>query len=171
MSSLEEELRMYRQAAYAPGSWQALQRQWQLYISFCCDYKLVPFPASQRSLCLYAVFLARRFKAPQSVVNYISGIKTLHCLHELPIDVFSDVNLKLILRGISRLKRHIPSQAQPVTPDMLICFKSLLDLNDPLDASFWALFLLAFFSLGRKSNLVPDSLTSFDPEKQLAREE
>ena len=33
-----------------------------------------------------------------------------------------------------------------------------------MDAMFWALFLIAFFTMARKSNLVPDSVDKLDPE-------
>jgi hypothetical protein len=44
-----------------------------------------------------------------------------------------------------------------------------LDLNNPCDATFWCLFLHVFFLLFRKSNLVPNSVSSFKAEKQLNR--
>jgi hypothetical protein len=44
-----------------------------------------------------------------------------------------------------------------------------LDLYDPSDCVFWCIFLFAFFLMSRKSNLVPDSVHSFDAKKQLTR--
>jgi hypothetical protein len=44
-----------------------------------------------------------------------------------------------------------------------------LDLYDPSDCVFWCIFLFAFFFMLKKSNLVPDSVHSFDAKKQLTR--
>ena len=44
-----------------------------------------------------------------------------------------------------------------------------LDMDNSLDITFWSLFLLAFFMMSRKSNLVPTSVSKFDKNKQLCR--
>lgn len=41
-------------------------------------------------------------------------------------------------------------------------------MSNPDDVTFWAACVLAFMLMLRKSNLVPDKVTDFDPEKQLA---
>ena len=38
-----------------------------------------------------------------------------------------------------------------------------------MDKVFWYLFLIAFFVMSRKSNLVPISISKFDSKKQLTR--
>ena len=72
-------------------------------------------------------------------------------------------------KGLSRVKSRSTKQADPITLDLLHRFRGALDLSTPLDATFWCLFVLAFFLLFRKSNLVPDSVSKFDPSKQLTR--
>jgi len=44
-----------------------------------------------------------------------------------------------------------------------------LSQDSPTDATIKALFLLSFFLFLRKSNSVPDSVSAFDPTKQLVR--
>ena len=44
-----------------------------------------------------------------------------------------------------------------------------LDLYDPSDCVFWCIFLFALFFMLKKSNLVPDSVHSFDAKKQWTR--
>jgi hypothetical protein len=44
-----------------------------------------------------------------------------------------------------------------------------LDVTEACDATFWCLFLHAFFLMSRKSNLVPNSVKTFNPNKQLCR--
>ena len=79
------------------------------------------------------------------------------------------LSLKLTLKGLSRLNPHLPRRALPVTPIILKQLYKLLDMDDILDLTFWCLFLIAFFMMSRKSNLVSTSESNFDKKKQLCR--
>ena len=83
---------------------------------------------------------------------------------------FNSLELVLTKQGLFRILSHITKQAAPVTPELLAMFRQHLDMSDPTDATFWALFLIAFFTMARNPNLVPDTASSFDPDKQLSRE-
>ena len=78
--------------------------------------------------------------------------------------------MKLVLRGLSRGKSHCPKQALPITPQILFDMYKKLDMKSSYDATIWCLFVHAFFLMFRKSNLVPDSIATFDPKKQLCRD-
>ena len=45
----------------------------------------------------------------------------------------------------------------------------MLDMNDTMQATMWALILISFFTLSRKSNLVVTGNNKFDETKQLCR--
>ena len=105
--------------------------------------------------------LSRSFKSTEAIKNYISGAKTLHAILGFSVKSFSSVELSLTLRGLARLKPHLPHRALPITVSMLRQIKQYLQLSDPIQATFWALFTTAFFTMSRKSNLVytPSSQT------------
>lgn len=138
---------------------------------FCLYFNKQSIPASSDTLALYAQFLSRTFKSVQSIQNYLSGVKLIHILTDNPTPQFSAIDLKLAIRGLSRLKPHAPKQALPITPDILLKLASFLDLDQPFIAVFWCMSLFAFFLMARKSNLVPNSTTSFDPNKQLCNQD
>ena len=52
----------------------------------------------------------------------------------------------------------------PITTTLLLHMVSLLDPSNPLLAAMWALFLVAFFSFLRKSNLVVQSASVISPK-------
>ena len=54
-----------------------------------------------------------------------------------------------------------------MTPALQKIIHSKLNHQDPEDAVFWGIALLAFLLLFRKSNLIPDTVLGFDPKKQL----
>ena len=57
-------------------------------------------------------------------------------------------------------ERHIGTAVKrkaPITPRFFLDIAPLFDRDNPLQAAMWALFLVAFYSCLRKSNLVVDS--------------
>ena len=75
------------------------------------------------------------------------------------------------MRGLKRLNKHCPKQALAMTPAVLSDMFNVINHDDPLQVTFWAAALVSFFLLLRKSNLVPDTLSSFDAAKQLCRQD
>ena len=139
------------------------------YLAFCKRLSVRPFPASLDTLCLYAQFLGNTFRSVDAIKNYIQGVKTLHMLKALPVSQFDSQILTLLLRGLRRTKSHVTKQALPITPLILSDLHKHLKLHDIEDRVFWALCLLAFFSVFRKSNLVAASTSTFHSRRQLLR--
>ncbi len=81
----------------------------------------------------------------------------VHILTDTSILPFQTTKLKLALKGMARLNPHCPKQASPITPQILLTIHQILDLNNTSHIVFWSLFLLAFFTFARKSNLVAES--------------
>ena len=94
-----------------------------------------------------------------------------HILAGVDIQCFSHPAVSYIIKGIARQKKHVPKQAFPITIEMLTKIKQKIDLSSQERSTTWALFLLTFLLMARKSNLVPDSEEAFDPSKQLTRQD
>jgi len=151
---LRKMLRRSKKAAFAQGTRSNLMVQWRSFLSFCFFFQLPWLPTNAETLALYAQFLSFTFKATSSVSNYICGAKMLHTLTDTPAPAFQALELKLALRGLARLNPHCPKQASPITPQILLAVYAHLDLTKYEHAVFWALFLVAYFTFARKSNLV-----------------
>ena len=74
--------------------------------------------------------------------------------HDLTWD--SDCRYKLLLRGVKRYLGTAVQRKAPITPRLLLSIVHLFDFDQPLHVAMWALFLVAFYSFLRKSNLVVD---------------
>ena len=170
LAVLKGELTSSRRQAYAEGTRQGHYRQWKSFIKFCLHYGLQWLPLESEVISLYAQFIARSVKSPDTVKNYISSVKVMYIILNQPVQGFSSFELRLALKGIARSKRHRVKQAAPITPQLLAQFTQHLDLQHPVDATYWSLFLTAFFAMARKSNLVPESAAKYDPKKQLCRD-
>lgn len=169
LAHLRSDLKRTRRQAYAAGSVKNMKCQWRAFILFCLYFEFEPLPVSLEVLCLYAQFLGRSFKSPDSIKSYISGVKLLHLFHDMEFPHSSSFILKLTFRGLAKGLAHLPRRAAAMTPDLLLRIFEVLDMSCQIDQVFWALFLVAFFLMARKSNLVPRSAKDFDPRKQLQR--
>ena len=167
---LKAQLKVTQRAAYAEGTYKNLETQWKKYLEFCQEFDFVVMPADTETICLYAQFLSNSFKAPQSVKNYVNGVRVLHALNDHPVVAFKSFELKLTLKGIARVKAHTPHQAAPMTLEILLSISAVVG-HSTLDVVTWAAILTAFFCMLRKSNLVPTSKNNFDPKKQLRRKD
>lgn len=169
MRELRRDMFLTRISAFAHGTLVNFKTQWRAYLLFCNYFHFKAFDINAEILCIYSEFLARSFKSVQSIRNYLNGVKVLYLLLGFPVDIFSTYELKLTLTGLNRKLQHLLKQAFPITLEILDKFRSYLDFDDPLDATFWCLFLFALYLLSRKSNLVPVSAKTFDKTKQLCR--
>lgn len=127
-----------------------------------------PVPAQPDHLLQYAAFLARSLKAP-SVRSYLNIVGILHKEFELPNPLNNNWSLKSLLTGINRQKGLTAQQKLPITTQILTNLYSQLDLATSLDASFWAICLVSFFGMFRKSHLLPTNKGRFDHTKQLTK--
>ena len=168
LRELRSQLKYSKRAAFAEGTMKNLRWQWKLFVMFCIYFSFEPIPASVECICLFAQFLSRSFKAPTSIRNYVSGIKTMHLLLDIPYLAKDSIELKLTLRGIARKLPHMPKQAAPLSPNILSRLRQFFDFSKPLDSTIWALFLLAFSTMSKKSNLVAAG-GEFDLKRQLCR--
>ena len=58
-------------------------------------------------------------------------------------------------------------QAQRLTPEIMLDILAYLNLNKQTDLVFWAILVIGFFGMLHKSNLIPDSVDTFDGVKLL----
>ena len=151
----------------AEGIFSNLITQWVWFLEFCIYFGLLVLPAPTIVLVWYVQYISRHLKSHQSVLSYLSGVKTFHTLLGYAEHGFAGVALRLTLAGLKRLNTHVMRQAKPITPYILRDMRAVLDLSQEEDLIFWNLCLFASFLLFRKSNLIPDTKWTFNANKQL----
>ena len=82
----------------------------------------------------------------------------------------------MLIKGLKKTMPHITKQAAPITPDTLMILSKVVNCNDEIEllawaAVLWAAVLWAFHMFLQKSNLVPDSMLRFQPNKQFTSPE
>jgi len=128
---------------------------------------ITPVPISQGDLSRYVAHLSYRLKY-SSVINYLSAVRLLH-LEAGFSNPLSTYYISTLQKGVRRLLGDSTSPKLPITPHILLSIRSLLSFNTTFHVAFWAASLVAFFSFFRKSNLLPDAIHLYNPDRHLSR--
>lgn len=139
------------------------------YLRFCDNFHFRSFPLDANIVSHYVAYLAYVGRQFGTIQNHISSLKHFHQLYGFALGWEQNYVFKLIIRGAKRFLGMQLNRKQAITPFMLHRMALFFDLSLPLHAAMWALFLVAFFSFLRKSNLVVDSLRSISSPKVVRR--
>ena len=148
-----------RRHAFATGTYSNLRTQFRSYFGFCVYFQRSPLPANLDTICAYVQFLSRSL-LPQSITNYMSGVKLLHILLGHEYNFADDIHLRLLLRGVKRLHPHIPKRAKPVVPALLVSIAGVMNVHCSLHIATFACSLLLFHTLARLGSVLPTSQRS-----------
>ena len=108
---LRRQLKETQRDAFAEGTHKNLLTQWKAFLMFCDQYQYQAMLVSTDMICLYAQYLANKLKSPQTVQNYVNGVRVLQVLVDQPIEAFRLPDLRLTFRGFARLRQHQPKRA------------------------------------------------------------
>jgi len=133
------------------------------------NFDRTPFPVDSETISTYACFLSEEFKSSDSIRNYISGIKTWATLFKHNVDNFYSPSVKLTLTGLDKLNIRIPNQRLPLLVSHLFQLYECINQENLSDSVLWALILIAFFGMLRKSQFANSSKKSFTSAEQFTR--
>ena len=160
MSVLKAEVNRYKGSSLARSTQSTYRSHLNAYLRFCAFYGCVPIPADRDTICCYIAFLARSLSS-SSMNGYLNIIRLLHLDAGLPNPLDNNWEVQQIKHGVARLKGIPIKQKHPITIQILREFFCFLDhYSSPLDKSFWAACLLAFYVFFRKSTILPISASS-----------
>ena len=139
------------------------------YEKFCNTYLLEYFPCDNQQLCRFGQHLSKTFQSPEAVGNYILGMKTCLALLGLEIPSPQERQMQMFIQGLKRAMPHEIKQAAPITPELLVRLSKVVKYTNQVEMVAWVAVLLGFYMFLRKSNLVPDTMTTFDKNYQFTR--
>ena len=152
---------------YAKNSMKNVISHIRTYLFVCLFFGFTILPADPQNLCIFMELMSLT-SSYGHLKNISSSIKYLHAAYG---SVFPSSNFSLdtTMQGLKRRLARTPFFVMPITPEILIKIYSHLNMSRPEDLALWCSFLVAFFCLFRKSNVVPETL-EFDPKKTLTRD-
>ena len=131
-----------------------MQSHFRIFTQFCSNLGVQPFPVQPETILRYISFLSVTGRSYGTVQNHISTINHYHRLFGFQPGWENLYSFQLALRRCKRFLGAATARKLAITPILLLHMVSMFDANQPLQAAMRALFLVAFFSFLRKSNLV-----------------
>ena len=99
--------------------------------------------------------------------HLLSSLKFLHLAYDVDFPNNS-FQIDMTMQGLKRRLAQVPFQVLPITPKVLRAMYRYLDMSSNEDLALWCAYLVAFFGLLRKKNVVPEGRLH-DPVKVLSR--
>ena len=138
-------------------------RQWLFFTNY---FVLPILPASVDSIICFLEFMSRS-SGYGHIKHLLSSVRFLHLALGISFPENS-FQIDMTLQGLKRRLAKVPFQVLPITPRVLRDMYKLLNMNKMEDQALWCSFLISFYGLLRKSNVVPAS-GKHDPTKVLVR--
>ena len=157
---MDEDVQRYFELGLAPSTKRTYKAGIAKFTQFCSIFQIHhPLPVSQSTLCSYITYLAKSGLAFSTIKTYLSAIRHLHILHDLP--PFGETSMpkfELVKRGILRSAagRSNSLQRLPVTPFILRQIKALWSTcaQSYESVMIWAVCCTAFFGFFRIGELL-----------------
>ena len=147
--------------SFRPATQRAYSRMFSDFMAFLVVAGLLPSQVNIHTLLAFMEYLYQNHHTPSNISNYLAGIRAYCVIYNIPTISFRDEKIQMFIRSL-KINRPLVIKNTPIlTQDMLI---SILEVTAKLEAPqiFTALYLLAFFSFLRLSNMVPHSFKNFD---------
>ena len=104
-----------------------------------------------------------------SIKQYLNILRIMHLEWDLPNPLAENDHLTSVMRGVRRSIGDQITQKLPLSPDILLRIFSYLDVSDIFDANVWAICLVLFHALLRKSSVLPTRVYPGHNYKVLSR--
>lgn len=165
---MESKVSEFRLATFAESTQKTYSSYLKSYLQFCCQYDIVPVPVEPINIARYIAFLSFRLSA-SSISKYLTVIRLLHIESGFANPLENNWLIKSVIRGMQRTKGTTVNKKMPITPNILLKIKGVINLSLQMDVNFWAACLVGFFGMLRRSNFLPQNKNSFDSSKHLRR--
>ena len=156
------EARRRRGLAYRPGTRANQNSAVLLYIAFALYFALQDFPALGDALLVFAEFLAGSLRAPKSITNVLSAVRSCHLELGFDASAFDAHGLVLFKRALPLTVRHFPNAAPPLSFQLLERLCRRAGQLGEAGEVFTAFLATLFFAMARASSLLPQGTGGFD---------
>ena len=165
-----ERLRLYNRKTqgfkYTKESAANLVSGFRQWVYFTLFFMLPILPATVDHLVCFLELMART-SGYQHLKHLYHSVNFVHQALDISFPANS-FQLDMTLQGLKRRLAQVPFQVLPITPKVLRDMFVHLNMRKTEDLALWCAFLVSFYALLRKKNVVPSS-SSFDPAKVLCR--
>ena len=155
------------QSAFRPKTRQCYDRLFRTFVSFCVCGK-APLREPTVSMVLsFLEYLVVHEVSVHMIANYLSAIKAMFILYNIPAGVLDHQRIKYYTKSI-KITRTISVPHRNVMD--IPAWQRLINLVDTCHngQTYKAMFLVGYFGFFRLSNLASHTIKEFDPSRHFA---
>ena len=153
--------------AFRPATQKTYSRMFRDFCGFLVATGLLSSQVTHVTLLVFMEFLLQNDITPSNIANYMAGLRASFVLYDMNTAPFQNHQLQCFHRAAKLQIQSFPKTKLNLDEFLLTRIITACDtLHFPF--IFKPLYLLAFFSFLRISNILPHAITSFDPTRQLA---
>ena len=138
------------------------------FLIFLVVTGLVITQVSSQTLLCFMEFLVQNQISHANIANYMAALRASFIIYAIPTVHFTDHRLQLFLKSVKSNSDFTPTIHSSITVDTLQNNCQVCTVL-PNTEIFSALYLFAFFSVLRLSNILLHSIKLFDATRQLCR--
>ena len=153
---------------FRPNTLKNYARMFKDFLTFLVVTGLAITQVSSQILLCFMEFLVHNQMSHTNIANYMAAIRASCIIYAIPTVPFTDHRLQLFLKSLKINSNFTPTIHSSITVDTLQRIAQACTVL-PHPEIFSALYLLAFFSVLRLSNILPHSIKLFDSTRQLCR--
>ena len=129
---------------------------------------LTPCQVNVDTILAFLEYLVDNSLSVANICNYLAGLRTMFIKNNLPTHPFRDEKIQMFVKSVKINRPLLVKTNSIFTEQMLL---DIIAATETLEFSeiFLSVYLLAFFSFLRLSNMVPHAKNGFDPSQHLAR--
>ena len=160
---LKQSLATSTQKTYAAGKHR--------YYRYCLAANKPAIPTSENMLCEFVAHTVQEGLKYQTIKTYLLAVRNWQVLSGMGDPFRSDLSLlEYILRDQARNREGPPMERLPITPDILLKVRVILEQNWMSfdNIMLWAVYCTAFFGFLRSAGLTVPSQAAFDPGYNLS---
>ena len=156
------------QQAFAESTRRSYAAMFRMFLAFLVFLNIQPTLISSTHVLAFLEFLVFNKVSHSQIANYLSAIKSKYAMLSLSTAPFFDQRIKYFTKAVARCAPLTIKLKAIIEPPLLV---QIIDQCQffHMGFVFKAAILLAYFAFLRISNLVPHTISSYDPLKQLAR--
>ena len=122
---------------------------------------------SPENIIIYMEFLVETKNSPDTVSNYVSGVKMCLKKMRVPVHAFQDQLVQDALKAIASTVRYVPQPSKPIPHQTLEVI--IPNISDPEEVAIKCFLVVSFSSVFRQSSIAPRSVMGFDDTRNLCR--
>ena len=141
---------------------------WSDFLAFLVAAGLSTFEVNIEQFLAFLEYLIQNNTSAPSLANYVSAIRTHYVMYSWNTEFLRDQKIAMLLKSVTINRPFEPKTVSILDVDIL---KQIVQIASklPYSETFVPLYLFAFFSFLRLSNMIPHSVASFDLTRNLAR--